>query len=237
MRRQTTLDPPGQDQSRVTSVAFTARPLNGGTNNNSRRSKGTSSSSALPFSTRTSPISMIRTIFIILMIFWILSAITFYRNSITSRRSSPNADVLLPQPAIRHLVNEPAKRQIVSSPYDGWQPPDYVDKNADDCSSWRKCFTDNHSCPGRCRDSKLDLQDEASKPLDFDDTTWYVDLNEQGVVSGCLHIILFLLRHRAMLLTFYYFAPFLTGCQMLKCSTECSFKDMTVKAGHGRHPL
>ena len=189
-------------------MASTTRPLNGGTNNNRRRSKGTSSSSPSMFLTRTTPISMIGTFFILLMMLWILIAITFYRNTITTRKSKSNVDVSLPEQAIRQLGNEPSKRQIVASPYDGWQPPDYVDKNADECSSWRKCFTDSHSCPGRCRDSKLDLQDEASKPLDFDDTTWYVYLNEQGIVPEFLQIILFFLRHRAMLLTLYPY-PFI----------------------------
>mmetsp|Transcript_33040 Transcript_33040/g.80303 ORF Transcript_33040/g.80303 Transcript_33040/m.80303 type:complete len:518 (+) Transcript_33040:124-1677(+) len=177
MRRQTTLDPPGRDDIRSTSVASAPRPLNGATNNNRRRrSKGTSSSSSSMLSTRTTPISMIGTVFILLMMFWILIASYFYRNTITTRKSSSNVDASLSQPVMRQLVNEPSKKQIVASPYDGWQPLDYVDKNADDCSSWRKCFADKHGCPGRCRDSKLDIEDEVSMPHRFDDTTWVPDV-------------------------------------------------------------
>jgi len=154
-------------------VTSPSRPLNGANNNNNRRrrSKGTSSSSSSMLSTRTTPISMIGTVFILLMMFWILIASYFYRNTITTRKRSSNDDASMSQPVIRQLVNEPTKKQVVPSPYDGWQPLDYVDKNADVCSSWRKCFTDKHGCPGRCRDSKLDIEDEASMPHGFDDTT------------------------------------------------------------------
>lgn len=153
-----------------------------------RRTKRPSNTGTKRLSTTAAPLPIsiraISSIFVLLALCWVSVAVYFYtQNSMVMDSNSHHSIASqngLSQPAVRK-TQPPSKSVSNGNVFDGWQPAEYVDKNVDACSSWRKCFTDNHSCPGLCRDSKSDLVEaddsETKHLLDaFDDTNWVPDV-------------------------------------------------------------
>lgn len=56
-----------------------------------------------------------------------------------------------------------SKTNIISNPYEGWQPTMHSDTNKESCNSWRSCFKDNE-CPAKCRNSLQDFGPAPPRP-------------------------------------------------------------------------
>jgi hypothetical protein len=175
MRRHVTSDPPGHEESDTTRTVVLGdgsrrRPVKsttekkggGGVTTIPRR---IASSSSSPLST---PVSIIVAILVLLMVIWVSMIAYFYHNSIVTTTTSSTNDS---QPA---QSSSKTTSRIIQQ-YDGWQPPDFVDTNEASCTSWRKCFSDTHRCPGRCRDDNASLT-VGSPPVEFDDKNLVPDV-------------------------------------------------------------
>lgn len=66
-----------------------------------------------------------------------------------------------------------------NNPYQGWQPKINSDSEEQHgkCNSWRKCFEENHACPGKCRDGL----DDWGKPPPLAPVHDSMDKNNQWI--------------------------------------------------------